>query len=208
LLSRLHRFRWLAVALGVVPTALVVLAVVGATAGGTHSSAPAASPHELTGPPAWPRNVEGLRNRLDALGLPALAAEGSSLHYHVHLDLFVNGKRVTVPAGVGIAPGDVFFSPLHTHDTTGVVHSESAQVRPFTLGEFFGVWGVPLTSRCFGGHCAGGARRLSVYVDGKRLAGDPAALILEPHQEIVVTFGTGSELSRPIPSSYAFPAGL
>jgi hypothetical protein len=135
--------------------ALVVLAVVGATAGGTHSSAPAASPHELTGPPAWPRNVEGLRNRLDALGLPALAAEGSSLHYHVHLDLFVNGKRVTVPAGVGIAPGDVFFSPLHTHDTTGVVHIELARVRPFTLGEFFGVWGVPLTPRCFGGHCAG-----------------------------------------------------
>jgi hypothetical protein len=206
LLSRLHRFRWLAVSLGVVPTALV--AVVGATTGGMHSSARATGPHALTGPPPWPRNVEGLRTRLDALGLPALAAEGTTLHYHVHLDLFVNGKRVTVPAGVGIAPGGTFFSPLHTHDTTGVVHIESTQVRPFTLGEFFGVWGVPLTSRCIGGDCAARARRLSVYVDGRRLTGDPAGLILEPHQEIVITFGTSSGLSRPIPSSYAFPSGL
>jgi hypothetical protein len=91
---------------------------------------------------------------------------------------------------------------------TGVVDIESAQVRLFTLGEFFGVWGVPLTSRCIGGDCAAGARRLSVYVDGRRLTGDPAGLILEPHQEIVITFGTSSELSRPIPSSYAFRPGL
>jgi hypothetical protein len=209
LLSRLRRFRWFALALGVVPTALVVLAFVGATAGGSHSSPLLGGGlHELTGPPPWPQNVEGLRTRLDALGLPALAAEGTVLHFHVHLDLFVDGHRVTVPAGIGIAPEGLFFSPVHTHDATGIVHIESAQARPFTLGEFFGVWGVPLTTRCLGGECASGRRQISVYVKGKRLTGNLAALILEPHQEIVVAYGTRAQLPNRIPRSYAFPPGL
>jgi hypothetical protein len=209
LLNRLQRYRWLAVGLAAVPTAVIVLAVVSATAGGSNSSQVATGPsRELTGPPPWPRNVQGLRTRLAALGLPALAAEGTALHFHVHLDLFVNGKHVTVPAGIGIAPGEAFFSPLHTHDPSGIVHIESAQVRPFTLGEFFGVWGVPLSTHCLGGYCATGARRLSTYVNGTRFAGDPARLLLEPHEEIVIAFGTRSELPRRIPSSYAFPPGL
>jgi hypothetical protein len=103
LLSRLHRFRWLAVALGVVPTALVVLAVVGATAGGTHSSAPAASPHELTGPPAWPRSVEGLRNRRrqsqPRTGEPPGAGAATSLGAFF---LVTNVLPATVPAAVAL----------------------------------------------------------------------------------------------------------
>jgi hypothetical protein len=75
------------------------------------------------------------------------------LHIHQHLDVFDNGRRVTVPAGIGI--GDTFISPLHTHDTSGVMHVESPTIRPFTLAEFFGVWGVPLA-------------HAKVYVDGKR----------------------------------------
>jgi hypothetical protein len=84
----------------------------------------------------------------------------------------------------------------------------SRHVRTYTLGEFFDVWGVRLTRSCLGGYCAGGDRRLRVYVDGAAYRGDPTTLTLQPHQEIVVAFGTAAQLPSPIPSSYRFPPGL
>jgi hypothetical protein len=51
------------------------------------------------------------------------------------------------------SPFAVVFSPIHTHDTSGIVHIESPTVRPFTLGQFFDVWGVRFTSDCIGGDC-------------------------------------------------------
>lgn len=197
-------------ALGVVAlvAAVGVVAVFGPHRARGAEAAPlaVAVPAELTGAAPWPANTAGLRSRLRALGLPALGREGAALHIHAHLDVFVHGRRVAVPAGIGIGPD--FISPLHTHDASGVVHVESPDVRTFTLGEVFGVWGVRLTRRCLGGYCASGADRLRVYVGGRELAGDPRVLHLAPHAEIVVAFGTSRQLSRPPPSRYAFPLGL
>jgi len=199
-------------ALGIV--ALVAAAAVVALFGPHRDGAAAAPvrgaglPGELTGPAPWPANTGRLRARLRALGLPALGREGSALHIHQHLDVFVHGRRITVPAGIGISGAEGFISPLHTHDASGVVHVESPQVRTFTLGELFGVWGVRLTPRCLGGYCAGGSDRLRVFADGRPFRGDPRVLPLAPHAEIVVALGTSAELPRPLPSSYAFAAGL
>jgi hypothetical protein len=195
--------------------AVVVVATVGAVAvfaprGGGAPSRPAgaALPDELTGAAPWPANTGGLRARLAALGLPALGREGTAVHIHQHLDVFVHGRRVQVPAGIGIAAAQGFISPIHTHDTSGIVHVESPQIRTFTLGQFFGVWGVRVTRRCLGGYCAHGVERLRVYADGRAFTGDPSVLPLAPHTEIVVAFGTGAQLPRPLPSAYTFPPGL
>ena len=59
----------------------------------------------LTTPPPWPNNVEWLQQRLRAIGLPALKAEGEVVHTHQHLDLFVDGERVPVPADIGAVWG-------------------------------------------------------------------------------------------------------
>jgi hypothetical protein len=115
---------------------------------------------------------------------------------------------VTVPALIGIDARPVFFSPLHTHDATGVVHVESPVVKTFTLGHFFAVWGVRFTPRCLGGYCARGADRIRVYSDGEVVKGDPRALALREHEEIVVAYGTRAQLPKPVPSSYPFPSGL
>ena len=189
----LRRRKVTLVAVGALTVALV-LAVVLAGRGGSTTAVPSTLPGELTGPAPWPRNVAQLRPRLAALDLPALAFEGTRLHIHQHLDLYVLGRRVVVPAGVGIDGAGAFISPLHTHDTSGVIHVESPTIRPFTLGEFFGVWGVPLR------------RASQVYVDGRRVSGDPAGVRLTPHEEIVVLFG--SRRPRTIPTSYRFPFGL
>jgi hypothetical protein len=166
-----------------------------------------ALPGELRGPAPWPANGSDLRARLAVLGLPALAREGTAFHIHAHLDVFVNGKRVLVPAGIGIDPDGRFISPLHTHDATGIIHVESPTVRAFTLGEFFGVWGVRFGDGCLGGYCSAGGRTLRVYVDGSEVA-DPSVIVLSQHEEIAVTFGTRRQLPRPVPAKYEFPPGL
>jgi hypothetical protein len=172
------------------------------------TSVPAHLPGQLTGPAPWPANTGRLAPRLAVLGLPALAFEGTALHIHQHLDLFVDGRRVSVPAGIGIDPEGRFISPLHTHDTSGVIHVESTTVRPFTLAEFFGVWGVRLGPGRLGGYTDLGRRRLRVWVDGRPLTGDPGRLVLAEHQEIVLAFGTSAELPRPLPTHDAFASGL
>src|SRR5256885_11858256 len=44
-----------------------------------------------------------------------------------HLELYVDGRHVTVPALIGIGPGGAFFASLHTHDTTGILHVRSEE---------------------------------------------------------------------------------
>src|SRR5581483_5991449 len=98
-----------------------------------------------------------------------LAQEALAFHIHQHLDIFVNGKRVTVPALIGIDDSS-FITEMHTHDASGVLHVESAKNRPYTLGQFFGEWSVRLSATCLGRYCGD----LHWWVDGKRQTGDPA----------------------------------
>jgi hypothetical protein len=158
------------------------------------------------GPPPWLPETADLRTRLDEIGVPALTAEGEALHTHQHLDLFVDGQSVPVPADIGINVAAGFLAPIHTHDTTGIIHVESPTVRDFTLGGFFDIWGVRFGAHCIGGECDGNGRSLEVFVNGKRVSGDPRAVKLEPHQEIVVALGTA--IPNSVPSSYPFPPGL
>jgi hypothetical protein len=146
------------------------------------------------GPPPWPAETRRLRARLGAVGVPARA--GTTLHTHQHLDVLVNGKRVIVPAGIGIGEG--LISPLQTHDASGVIHVESTTVRSYSLAEFFAVWGVRLTNTCLAGECGEG--KLHFFVDGKP-ATDPNRIVLTHHQEIAVAFGP---VPKPVPSSYRF----
>ena len=156
-----------------------------------------------TGPAPWNAALDTLPDRLKPLGLTALTNEGEVVHIHQHLDIYVNGKKVTVPSQIGIYDGQ-FLTELHTHDATGIMHVESPTKRTFDLAQFFGVWGVRLTPSCVGGYC----KELTpwrLYVDGKPYQGDPRALELKAHQEIAIVIGTPP---KAIPSKYKFPAGL
>jgi hypothetical protein len=159
------------------------------------------------GQPPWPADPPGLQQRLEAAGLQVLTMEGQVQHTHQHLDLYVDGAHVAVPAGIGIDTTARIISPIHTHDASGIVHVESPIVRDFTLGELFDVWGVRFDANCLGGTCAGDGRALSVFVNGQPISIDPRSIVLEAHKEIVVAIGTAAQLPSPIPSSYQFPAG-
>ncbi|HEY8629470.1 MAG TPA: hypothetical protein VIL73_02855 [Gaiellaceae bacterium] len=148
----------------------------------------------------WPPEYLYLADRLLPLGLKTLSQEGVATHIHAHLDIFVNGKRVTVPPQIGINPGANYLTELHTHDSRGVIHIESPKANDeFTLGEFFGEWAVFLNSNSVGGY-----KGMRWYVDGKQQTGNPANLILKAHQEITLVVG---KAPAKIPSSYKFSPG-
>lgn len=192
---------------GVVLVAVIAgIAIAASRSGGTNPAKPvdqAALTALQSGPPPWGTAIAGLADRLQVLGLPALSQEGNVLHIHQHIDVFVDGGTVVVPAGIGINDSS-FISPIHTHDTTGVIHVESPTNQQFTLGQFFAIWDVRFTPTRVGGYRATATHPIRLYLDGKPFQGDPSRLVLASHQEIAVVIG---KPPARIPSSYAFSAG-
>jgi hypothetical protein len=146
-------------------------------------------------------------------GLVPENAEFLQYHVHAHLDVFVNGRPVIVPAGIGIdldnsavradtSPNGVVIgaglaqecdepciSPLHTHDLSGLLHTETKTPSPNQLGQFFTEWAVRLTSDCVGGYCKP-AVPIKIYVDGKVETSDPTQIELSNLREIAIVIGT------------------
>ncbi len=162
-------------------------------------------PGALDSPPPWPANRGSLQPRMRQIGLDPLLEEGQALHIHQHLDIFVRGKPVTVPADIGVGPRLAFFADLHTHEN-GVIHVESPTVRAFSLGQFFAVWGVPLSATCIGSLCERGDRQLRVWVNGEPVKADPTRIVLAEHQQIVIAYGTAEQVPDPVPASFDFAA--
>jgi hypothetical protein len=187
------------------------MALAACGSGGKHAAGATASTGATDSKPAasavsWPAPADASA-QVKAAGLPMLGQEGQVLHIHSHLDVYVDGKTVTVPALVGIDEAKQQISPLHTHDTTGVVHIESPVKKDFTLGEFMTEWNVPISKDALGSLKTGGGKDLRVYVNGKARTGDPAALKLAAHDEIAVVYGAAGDKVH-VPVSYNWPEGL
>jgi hypothetical protein len=195
----------------------VVLIVVFATRGGGGNPEPArinaaVSLGDMTklpgiqlGKPPWNRGGAKLSQRLAALGLSPAASEQLAFHIHQHLDVYANGNHVDVPPNIGFeiqGQSVTGLAFLHTHDASGIIHVESPTEYDYTLGQFFGVWGVRLSRTCVGGLC--GSRPLKVWVNGVPFVGDPTQLVLTEHEEIALAYGAPP---AKIPSHYSFPAG-
>lgn len=79
-----------------------------------------------------------------------LGSEGQPLHIHPKLQITVEGQGVTIPADIGILTN--CFEPMHTHDTSGTIHVESAtKSTQSTLGQFFQIWNATYHAVDFGG---------------------------------------------------------
>jgi hypothetical protein len=113
-------------------------------------------------------------------------------------------KRFDDPGGISYGGIEMCnkpcISPLHTHDPTGVLHTEAPKNEKNTLGEFFVEWSVRLDERCVGGFCESEAP-IAVFVDGERYEGDPAGISLEDGREIAIVIGS---FPSEVPSTYDF----
>jgi hypothetical protein len=122
-------------------------------------------------------------------GISCDAQEGARIHIHQHLVIFDHGKQVDIPDNVGQPALRRCIYWLHTHTPDGIIHIEAPKDRSFTLGDFFKVWGQPL-SRTQAASAKGTAKSpLKVWVDGKPYKGDPAMIKLESHTDIVIEAG-------------------
>jgi hypothetical protein len=112
-----------------------------------------AVPSPRTTKAPWPRAPDALELARRA-GFTPKTHEFFAYHVHAHLDVFVNGRQIRVPAGIGIDIADPAvhrfveadgtfgygginpackhpcISPLHTHDPTGSsTRSRPARIR-------------------------------------------------------------------------------
>jgi hypothetical protein len=201
-------------AAGILGLAIALILVVATRGGGTskaHDDGPnvnfANLPGLRQGSPPWPANNKNLTQRLKPLGLNPLGQEGQVLHIHEHLDIYDDGKHVSIPKFIGIhfkGQQADYLTELHTHANDGVIHLESLKAQAYSLGQFFGAWGVNLTRNCVGGLCATPAKPLKFYVNGKPFLGNPVKLVLQEHDEYAIVYG---KPPSQIPSSYDWPAG-
>lgn len=156
-------------------------------------------------PPPWAAPVD-VPDRAKAAAL-SLGPMGTAEHYHVHLDVIVDGKPVPVAANIGVDPSTGMMSGLHTHTPDGIVHIEAGRSgQPFTLGQLFTEWNVRLTSTQVGALKATGNDTLTAYVNGRKVAGNPASIRLAPRQQITLAYGPAGQ-QVDVPDSYDFAPG-
>lgn len=192
--------------------ALLAILVVGAIAvaacsGDDVESGSVDRARPANGLPDWPAPDDPIERTTEA-GLTPEVMEQLQTHRHSHLDVFVDGVAVPVPAGIGIDitdPGvrhfpdgsyggieecsDPCISPLHTHDETGIIHTEAAADALLTLGQFFTEWGVQLDDECVGEFCEP-ETDIAVYIGGDEHEGDPADIELDDQTVIAIVIGT------------------
>ena len=122
-------------------------------------------------------------------GISCDAQEGQRIHIHQRLLIVDHGKEVPIPATVGQPANVRCIYWLHTHTPDGIIHVEAPKDRSFTLGDFFKVWGQPLSRTVAATAHARKGQSLKVWVDGKAYTGDPAKIALKPHEDIVIEAG-------------------
>jgi len=101
-------------------------------------------------------------------GVECFPTMHEEFHVHTHLSIIVNGEDSPLPFGksdpaVPWIPADIgiveapdgtrqCIYSLHTHDNSGILHVEAPVPGTFTLGQFFDIWGQPLTSTNVAGY--------------------------------------------------------
>ena len=111
-------------------------------------------------------------------------------HEHAHLTMINQGKQVGVPALVGFDVNHDCQFWVHTHQpSNGIIHEEGPHKIVPTLGTFFKIWGVPLTTTRIGPMKVAAGEQVRTYVDGKPYAGALDVIKLPKHADVVIEVG-------------------
>jgi len=137
-------------------------------------------------------------------GIQCVASEGAVTHTHQHLAIYAAGQPVPVPQGVGINDAKSCLFALHTHSPDGVIHVESPSQDQNTLGQFFDIWGRPLSRTRVASVTTTHTQSVRAYVNGRLYAGDPRTIPLTPHA--LITLEVGPPWVAP-PTRFSWPQG-
>lgn len=98
---------------------------------------------------------------------PSEIISRSGIHWHPELSIDIKGAKQEISANIGIG---INHQPMHTHDTTGVLHLE---IQGFVtkdgtkLGRFFKIWGKEFNSNCIFDSCNGPGGKVKMLVNGR-----------------------------------------
>lgn len=151
--------------------------------------------------PAWPVWYGGYGKPIGAVN----CLLNGQWHKHMLLSIYNNGQRLGFPDGIGRMHAGCYHAyEMHVHDVTGIIHMESDAPKNFTLGDWFTEWGQPLGRSGAAG--LAGPVRFYIIDNGQitRYDGDPAAIALVAHREILIV--AGSALS--VVPRYQWPLGI
>ena len=90
------------------------------------------------------------------------------------------------------------FYWLHTHTPDGIIHVESPTIRTYTLGQFFAIWGQPLSRTNVAGAKPRPGEHTTVWVDGNLYAGDPREIELTAHLDVTIDVGPPRRKARAV----------
>jgi len=110
-------------------------------------------------------------------------------HYHTQLIFERDGKKVIIPANVGIriANAKACMHPFHTHDETGRVHIDYPPSTTFTLGDFFDVLGLILNDTQVGDARVLDGYKITVTVNGGQVKNNFRGIALKDKEIIKIT---------------------
>lgn len=86
------------------------------------------------------------------------------VHYHAQLHIQVDKTPVAIPADIGITN---CMHPVHTHDDSGLIHIDYKNPYPFTLDDFFTLWGVVFTKDQVAKYRTADGYRINLSVNGR-----------------------------------------
>jgi hypothetical protein len=190
----------------------VLLAVSGIACGGAESFEPISPMPEVGRGPDYRLRPAGSLARTGKPIHGLRCARAVRKRFGVHLEIVARRLDVVIPAGIGVAPprssegvyvrnGRCWY-PVRTLEPTGVIEIDEGT--SITLGEFFDVWGQPLSSSRIAGFGARRGRSIAAFVNGLRWRGEPRRIPLERHAAIVLEVGG----YFPPTKRYVFPPGL
>jgi hypothetical protein len=137
-------------------------------------------------------------------GISCASEMASGQHYHVYLAIYANGQQMQVPPNTGILTSCMYA--LHVHQGQGmdnIIHIESPdKSATYTLGQFFDIWGQPLSRTQALGYTADATHPLEYAViaeDGKltKVTSDPRAIVLGSHETIAVLYNSAKVTPAP-----------
>jgi hypothetical protein len=143
--------------------------------------------------------------------IPCDAAQ-NAYHIHIHLTIYINGQRVTIPKNIGIASDGSCFYWMHTHTSDGIIHIEAPQKQSnLALDDFLTIWHDGFANLNFPPELTQ-STGWKIYVNGQPFSNIVTSPLntevpLASHDIVTLEYGT----PNPIPddaSSYQFPANL
>jgi len=143
-------------------------------------------------------------------GVSCDSMEQGTHHIHAHLSIYINGKNMPIPKGIGIAPDGSCFYWMHTHTSDGIIHIEApAKVSNVALDDFLTIWHKGFAKLSFPPEL-NATTGWHIYINGKPFSGIVTSPLntevpLASHDVVTIEYGTHNP---PPDQFYAFPANL